>query len=88
MGPDRVENEKELDKDATKWQNTAHDNTRNGSCIKHLFGNMSRNWIGADWMLDWTFLIAVIGAKEAQGRRNTHPHEHNGQNSGKRHGSR
>lgn len=45
--PDGVENEKELDEDASKRQNTAHNHGWNGAGVDALRGNLARNLVGA-----------------------------------------
>ena len=59
--PKRVENEKQLDENASKWQYSAHDNTGNRSGVKHLLGNMSRNRICSNLTsLKITFIVLGV----------------------------
>lgn len=66
MGPDRVEDEKELDEDAPEWQDAAHEDTWNGFGVEDLFGHLSWDWVGSDWVLDWRLFVAHVGADEDQ----------------------
>ena len=52
MGPNAVEDEKELDEDATEWQNTTHQHPRQGLGVQCLFGHLARDLVGADGRLD------------------------------------
>lgn len=49
--PDGVEDEEQLDEDASEWQNTAHDDAGEGLGVHTLFGDLSWNLIGADGIL-------------------------------------
>lgn len=51
-GPDRVQNEEELNKDASEWQNTTHHNAWNGLRVNRLIGNLTWNLIRSYWMLE------------------------------------
>lgn len=33
IGPQRAQNEEQLDEDAAEWQNAAHDDSGNGLCV-------------------------------------------------------
>ena len=48
VGPERVEDEKQLDEDAAKWQDAAHDNAGNRSSVENLLRNVSWNRISSD----------------------------------------
>ena len=43
--PDRVEDEKQLDENAPERQNTAHDNTGDGTRVEHLLRDVARDGI-------------------------------------------
>ena len=45
VGPERVEDEKQLNEDAAKWQDAAHDDAGNRSSVENLLRNVSWNWI-------------------------------------------
>jgi len=50
--PDAVENEEELDKDAAERQNATHQDARHCADVHGLLRDLTRNLIGAHWMLD------------------------------------
>ena len=50
-GPNAVENEKELDKNASEWENTAHDDTRDGLGVDGLVRNLSWNLVSSYGLL-------------------------------------
>lgn len=79
--PKRVEDEKQLNENATEWQYSAHNNAGNRSGVKDLFGNMSRNWICSNWMLNRPLFVSIISSKKTHWRRNSNPKEHYRQNS-------
>ena len=66
MTPNRTENEKELDENAAKRQNTAHDDAGNWFSVEDLVGNGPWDCIGANWMLNWPLLVPVKGTQKGQ----------------------
>ena len=66
VGPDTIENEEELNEDATEGQNAAHDDSWDGTRIDGLVGNLSRDLVRPNGMLDRAFLESKVGADEGQ----------------------
>ena len=77
MRPNRVQNKEQLNKDATEWENTAHDNARNWFCVEDLLWNLPLDRISADGMLNRTLFVAVESSEEGKRNRNTEPKEEN-----------
>ena len=77
MRPNRVQNEEQLNEDATERENTTHDNARNWFCVKDLLRNLPLDWISADGMLNRTLFVAVESSKEGKRNRNTEPEKEN-----------
>jgi len=50
-GPNRIEDEKELDENAAKRQDSAHDHSRNRLSVDGLLGNLARDLVCPDRML-------------------------------------
>ena len=50
--PDAVENEEELNEDAAERQNSTHQNSGNGTDVHGLLRDLTRDLIGAHWMLN------------------------------------
>jgi len=50
--PDAVENEEELYKDASKWQNSSHQHPRHRANVHGLVRDLTRDLIGAHWVLN------------------------------------
>jgi hypothetical protein len=62
--PDRVQNEEELDEDATKRQDTAHENPRPELGVERLWRNLPRDLVCADWLLDRRSLESEVCSEE------------------------
>jgi hypothetical protein len=62
-----------LNKNASKWQNTAHDNGGNWSCVKVLIWYLARNLIGSHWVLDHSFFEAQVRAEKDERRAHAEP---------------
>ena len=77
MRPDRIEDEKQLDEDATEWKDTAHDDSRNRLRVKDLFWNLTLDGVGANRMLDWSLFVAIESSKECERDRDSEPEEEN-----------
>jgi len=50
--PDAVENEKQLNEDAAKWQNAAHQDSRHCMDTQWLLRDLSRLWTCSHRMLN------------------------------------
>ena len=50
--PDAVENEEQLNEDASEWQNSSHDDARQWANVKRLLRDLTRDLIGAHWVID------------------------------------
>lgn len=64
MTPNGSENEEELNENASKGQNTAHDNARQWFGVKDLIRYGPWDRIGANGMFNRPLLVAVEGAQE------------------------
>ena len=60
--PDAVEDEKELDEDAAKGQNAAHDHRRDGARVDALAGNLARDLVGPHGLRVWWWGGRMSGA--------------------------
>lgn len=70
VGPNRIQNEEQLDENATEGQNTSHDDSWNWLCVDRLVWYLSWNLIRSDWVLHGlkgkiflfylTFLFAIL----------------------------
>ena len=49
-GPQRVQDEKQLDEDASKRQHSSHNDAGNGLRVNRLIGDLAGNLVGANWM--------------------------------------
>ena len=54
MTPNRAKNEEELNEDATKGQNTTHNDTGKWFCVENLVRNCTRNSIGANFFREFS----------------------------------
>ena len=66
VGPNTIENEEELNEDAAEGQNAAHDDSWDGTRVDGLVGNLSRDLVRPNGMLDRAFLESKVGADEGQ----------------------
>ena len=58
MTPNRAEDEKELNKDTTKGQNTAHNDTGQRFGVENLVRNCAGDCIGANFVKNLVFIIS------------------------------
>ena len=72
-GPDAVEDEEELNEDASEGEDTAHDDAGDGLGVDRLIRNLSRNLIGPHWLLDGWLPETKVGADKCQGNGDTEP---------------
>jgi hypothetical protein len=72
-GPDRVEDKEQLDKDASKGQNAAHHDTRDGLGVDTLLGYLSGNLVSAYGVLNAPFTETEKGSDEGQGDGDAEP---------------
>ena len=86
MGPDRIENEKQLDKDTTEWKDTAHDDARNRLRVEDLLWNLTLDGISANRMLNWSLFVAIESSKECERDGDSEPEEENHNERSKRNG--
>ena len=73
MGPDAVQDEKQLNEDASEGQDAAHDDARQRTRVDRLFGDLTRDLVCPHGMLDRAFLESEIGADEGQRNGHTEP---------------
>ena len=66
-GPNAVENEKELDKNASEWENTAHDDTRDGLGVDGLIRNLSWNLVSSYGLLYCWLAESKICSNKCEG---------------------
>ena len=81
MCPNRVQNEKQLNKNASEGQNSAHENTWHWFCVKDLLWNLSWDRVGSDWVFDWVLFVAHVCTNEDQWCTDTKPQTDNGDKS-------
>lgn len=65
--PDAVENEKQLDEDASEWQDSSHDNARKRFSIEGLLWNLSWNLVGPHRMFNGAFLETEVRSDKGEG---------------------
>ena len=73
MGPDAVEDEKELNEDASERQDSAHDDSRKRTRVDGLFGDLTRNLVRSHGMFDSAFFEAEVSPDEGQRHRHADP---------------
>lgn len=72
-GPNAVENEEQLNKDASKRENTTHDNTRDGLSVDRLVRNLSGYLVGPNRLPNSWFSESKISPNKGEGDRNSKP---------------
>ena len=63
--PNAVQYEEELNEDTAERQNAAHNYAGQGLSVNRLLWDLTRDLIGADRMLDCSFLEAEVGANKS-----------------------
>jgi len=87
-GPDAVEDKEELDEDASKGENTTHNDARNGLSVNRLVRYLSRDLVGPDWLFNCWFSEPKISPNKGEGDRHSKPKSQEGNQSEERNGCR
>ena len=86
--PNAVENEEELNENATERQNSAHDDARQWLSVEILWWNLARYLVCSYWLLDRLFLEAKVGTSEDQRCADAKPESQESDQGTEGHGSR
>jgi len=71
--PDGGEDEKQLDEDGPKWEDSAHQYGEYRLHVPDLIGNLPRDLIHPNWWILYRLPEAKVGAKECQWYRDSKP---------------
>lgn len=86
VGPNAIQNEEKLYKDAAKRQNAPHDDARQRLCVERLLRNLTRDLIGSNWVFNGILLKAKVCTNKRQRHRYAEPEGQDGNQSAKRNG--
>ena len=87
-GPNAVENEEKLNKNASEWENTAHDDTRDGLGVDGLIRNLSWNLVSSYGLLYCWLAESKICSNKCEGNRDSKPQSQQSDQSEEGDGSR
>ena len=72
-GPNAVENEKQLDKNASERQDPSHDNPRYRLGVDRLVRDLPGDLVGPDWLLYARLPEAKVSSDEGEGDGDSKP---------------
>lgn len=71
--PDAVEYKEQLNEDASKGEDTTHDDARDGLGVDRLVRDLSGDLVGPHWLLNWWFSESKVSTNKGEGDRDSKP---------------
>ena len=72
-GPDAVQDEEQLDKDAAEGEDSTHDDAGDGLGVDGLVWNLSGNLVGSHWLLNPWFSESKVGSNKGERNGDSEP---------------